>query len=278
MIKVVITAAGKGVRLLPATKSLSKEMLPIFSIREKEKTLVPLLQLIFEKLYEENFRDYCFVVGREKRSIEDHFTPHNVYLKEIPKKYQLILKKFYKKIDKCNLTWINQNHPLGFGDAVRRTEKFVGTDDMFIHAGDVTFLGHNTHPIPRMINTVKNNPDLSCVLLCKKVKNTKRYGVAKIKKISNTLFEIQEVEEKPNNPKSNYAIMPIYYFKPIIFKYLKRIKKGKCDEYQLTDAIQKLIENGEKVAAIPLLSTEEEIDIGTPELYKKAIDFTYNIK
>ena len=202
----------------------------------------------------------------------------NSYIKEIPRNYQLILKNFYIKIEKSHLTWVNQNHPLGFGDAVRRTEKFVGIDDMILHAGDVTILGYREHPISRMANIIKNNPDLSCVLLCKKVKDTKRYGVPKIKKISNTLFEVQEVEEKPDKPKSNYAIMPVYYFKSVIFKYLKKIKKGKGGEYQLTDAIQKLIEDGGKVAAIPLLSTEEEIDIGTPELYKKSLDFTYNIK
>ena len=72
--------------------------------------------------------------------------------------------------------------------------------------------------------------------------------------------------------------MPLYYFKPIIFRYLKKIKKGKGGEYQLTDAIQKLIEDGGKVLAIPLLEQEEEIEIGTPELYKKSLDFTYNVK
>ena len=278
MIKAVITAAGRGTRLLPLTKSLPKEMLPIFSTGNKNKLLVPLLQHIFEELYKQNFRDYCVVVGREQRSIKDHFTYDDLQLKEIAKNYQVILKKFYKKIEKSNLLWINQKDPLGFGDAVRRTEKFVGNDDMILHAGDFTVLGHNRHPISRMIDTVKNNPDILCVLLCKKVKDTKRYGVLEIKKNTKTLFEVKGVEEKPDKPKSNYAIMPLYYFKPIIFKYLKKIKKGKGGEYQLTDAIQKLIEDGGKVLAIPLLEQEEEIDIGTPELYKKSLDFTYNVK
>jgi UTP--glucose-1-phosphate uridylyltransferase len=278
LIKAVITAAGRGTRLLPLTKSLPKEMLPIFSTGNKNKILVPLLQHIFEELYEQKFRDYCIVVGREQRSIKDHFTYDDLQLKGVAKNYQVILKKFYKKIEKSNLLWINQKHPLGFGDAVRRTEKFVGNDDMILHAGDFTVLGHNRHPVSKMIDTVKNNPDLSCVLLCKKVKDTKRYGVLEIKKNTKTLFEVKGVEEKPDKPKSNYAIMPLYYFKPIIFKYLKKIKKGKGGEYQLTDAIQKLIEDGGKVVAIPLLEKEEEIDIGTPELYKKSLDFTYAIK
>jgi UTP--glucose-1-phosphate uridylyltransferase len=278
MIKAVITAAGRGTRLLPLTKSLPKEMLPIFSTGNKNKLLVPLLQHIFEELYKQNFRDYCVVVGREQRSIKNHFTYDDLQMKEIAKNYHMILKKFYKKIEKSNLLWINQKDPLGFGDAVRRTEKFVGNDDMILHAGDFTVLGHNRHPISRMIDTVKNNPDILCVLLCKKVKDTKRYGVLEIKKNTKTLFEVKGVEEKPDKPKSNYAIMPLYYFKPIIFKYLKKIKKGKGGEYQLTDAIQKLIEDGGKVLAIPLLQKEEEIDIGTPELYKKSLDFTYNVK
>jgi UTP--glucose-1-phosphate uridylyltransferase len=278
MIKTVITAAGKGVRLLPATKSLPKEMLPIFSNRYDQRILTPLLQHIFDQLFELEIRNYCFVVGREKRSIEDHFTPHNSYLKEIAKNDRIILKNFYQKLNKSHIMWVNQNQPLGFGDAVKRTEKFVGNDDFVVHAGDVTIMGHSPHPIQRFLKTIKNDPTISCVLLCKEVKDTKRYGVPKIKKQTNSLFLVEEVEEKPLKPKSNFAIMPLYYFKPNIFTYLKKIKKGKGNEYQLTDAIQKLIENGEKVVAIPLLSNEKEIDVGTVDLYKNALDFSYRWK
>ena len=81
MIKSVITAAGKGTRLLPITKELPKEMMPIFSRGySKDRIVIPLLQFIFEQLYSMNLRDYCFIVGREKRTIEDHFTPHETYL------------------------------------------------------------------------------------------------------------------------------------------------------------------------------------------------------
>ena len=84
MTKVIITAAGKGTRLLPFTKEMPKEMMPIFSnIFTNKKVVLPLLQYVFEQLYSMNFRDYCFVVGREKRSIEDHFTPHETYLRDL---------------------------------------------------------------------------------------------------------------------------------------------------------------------------------------------------
>ena len=95
MTKVVITAAGKGTRLLPFTKEMPKEMMPIFSnIFANKKVVLPLLQYIYEQLYSMNFRDYCFVVGREKRSIEDHFTPHEAYLKELSGDYKKNMKKF----------------------------------------------------------------------------------------------------------------------------------------------------------------------------------------
>ena len=89
MTKVVITAAGKGTRLLPFTKEIPKEMMPIFSkITRNEKIVLPLLQYVFEQLYSMNFRDYCFVVGREKRTIEDHFTPHESYLRDLKGDYK----------------------------------------------------------------------------------------------------------------------------------------------------------------------------------------------
>ena len=104
MIKVVITAAGKGTRLLPFTKEMPKEMMPIFSKSFSDKKIVlPLLQYLYEQLYSMNFRDYCFIVGREKRSIENHFTPDETYLKDLTKDYKKIMLRFYEKLEKSHL-------------------------------------------------------------------------------------------------------------------------------------------------------------------------------
>ena len=145
--KVVITAAGKGTRLLPFTKEMPKEMMPIFSRLGKKQVVLPLLQYVYEQLYSMNFRDYCFVVGREKRTIEDHFTPHESYLRELSGEYKKTINGFYQKLDKSHLVWINQNKPLGFGDAVKRTERYVGKEDFIVHAGDVTILSGKNHPV-----------------------------------------------------------------------------------------------------------------------------------
>ena len=276
MTKVVITAAGKGTRLLPFTKEMPKEMMPIFSQGfTKNRVVLPLLQYIYEQLYSMNFRDYCFVVGREKRSIEDHFTPHESYLKELNGQYKDVLKQFYKKLEKSHLVWINQNKPLGFGDAVKRAERYVGNEDFILHAGDVTILSKSRHPILRLIDVAERNPDAKAILLCKKVRDAKRYGVPKMKKISNNIFLVDEVVEKPNKPKSNFGILPLYYFRSDIFASLKKTKLGKGKELQLTDAIQNMIKEGEKVLAITLEQHEEEIDVGTVESYRHSLEITF---
>jgi len=274
--KVVITAAGKGTRLLPFTKEMPKEMMPIFSnVSTNKKVVLPLLQYIYEQLYSMNFRDYCFVVGREKRSIEDHFTPDERYLRDLAGDYKKIMSKFYQKLENSHLVWINQNRPLGFGDAVRRAERYVGNEDFIVHAGDVTILSNSKHPILRLMETAKKNPDVKAILLCKKVIDSKRYGVPTVSKLSNNLFNVNEVVEKPNKPKSEFGILPLYYFKSDIFSNLKKIKPGKGKEFQLTDAIQEMIKEKKKVLAITLNKTEEEVDVGTVESYRNAQDITF---
>ena len=276
MIKIVITAAGKGTRLLPFTKEMPKEMMPIFSnVFTNKKVVLPLLQYVYEQLYSMNFRDYCFVVGREKRSIEDHFTPHETYLRDLVGDYKKVMSKFYQKLENSHLVWINQNRPLGFGDAVRRTERYVGKEDFIVHAGDVTILSNSKHPVLRLMETAKKNPDVKAILLCKKVRNSKRYGVPTVNRLSNNLFNVKEVVEKPDKPKSEFGILPLYYFRSDIFSSLKKIKPGKGKEFQLTDAIQKMIQEKQKVLAITLDKNEEEVDVGTVESYKNAQDITF---
>ena len=96
-----------------------------------------------------------------------------------------------------------------------------------------------------------------------------------VKKLSNNLYLVKEVEEKPDSPKSKFGIMPLYYFKPEIFASLKNIKPGKGGEYQLTDAIQDLITKKQKVLTIILNQFEDEIDVGTVETFKHSQEITF---
>ena len=171
MIKTVLTAAGKGTRLLPFTKEMPKEMMPIFTkTSSNQRIVIPLLQYIFEQFHSMKIRDFCFVVGRDKRSIREHFASQQSYLHGLPTDRKKTISNFYKKLKNCNLTWVNQNKPLGFGDAVKRTEKFVMNEDFILHAGDISIISRQNHPILRLIDTAKKNPDASAILVCKKVR------------------------------------------------------------------------------------------------------------
>ena len=274
--KIVITAAGKGTRLLPFTKEMPKEMMPIFSRSSKKyKKVIPLSQYIYEQLYDMGFRDYCFIVRKEKKVIENHFKIKNINSDNLSEGYKKEMHEFFKKIKKSHFAWINQNKPLGFGHAVKQAEKFVSKEDFIVHAGDAAILSKYKHPVLRLMKASKENPDAKAILLCKKVKDSKRYGVPTVKKLSNDLYLVKEVEEKPNKPKSKLGIMPLYYFKSEIFSSLKNIKPGKGGEYQLTDAIQDLIAKKQKVLTITLNKSEEEIDVGTVETFRHSQEITF---
>jgi len=271
VIKTVITAAGRGTRLLPFTKEMPKEMMPIFTkTHGNNRSVIPLLQYIFEQFYPMKIRDFCFVVGRDKRAIRDHFALQRSYLKEVPADRKKTMLNFYKKLRNCHLTWINQPNPLGFGDAVKKVEKFVGEQDFILHAGDISIISGFKHPILRLIDTAKKNPEASAILVCKKVKDAQRYGIIQIKNRSSKVYSVEGVEEKPVRPKSNLGILALYYFKPEIFASLKKTKRGKNNELQLTDGIQQMINDGKKVLAIPLTKHDVEIDVGTVESYRDA--------
>jgi len=118
----------------------------------------------------------------------------------------------------------------------------------------------------------KNKQNSSCSLLLQSQKNLKGYGIAEIQKKKNVNI-VSNVEEKPQLPKSNLAILPVYTFKPNIFDALKQTKIGYNKELQVTDAIKTLINQNEKVTALKM--SEKWFDIGTPDNYFKALTYSY---
>ena len=264
-----------GTRMLPMTKETPKEMLPVFLKTKNNYVILPVLQLIYEQLYDLKIRNYCFVVGREKRTIKNHFTS-NVNSQLVQKNNSLI-NKFCKKLENSNLGWVNQSKPYGFGDAVRQSEKFVGKDNFLVHGGDVAILsnGKKNHSLKTLIK-LGNNSAASTILLFRKVTDPKRHGVPTLEKISKERYIVKNVIEKPSKPKSNFGLLPIYLFTPRIFEKLKQIVPGKGNEYQLTDAIQKLIDDNERVIAIPIKPYETVIDVGTISSYKAALKTTFH--
>ena len=277
--KAVITAAGLGTRLLPYTKELPKEMLPLFArCAHGALCLKPVLQLIFEQLYDYGVREFCFVVGRGKRAIEDFFTRDSNFLKYLYARDKHVLAQdldeFYRRVESSTITFVNQPEPRGFGDAVYRARFFVGDEPFIVHAGDDFILSENANHFTRLVR-VFEEMNAEAVLLVERVENPKRYGVIKGVEVYPRVYRVVDIVEKPEKPLSNIATIAIYIFTPRIFKALEKVTPDQSGEIQLTNAIKLLIEEGYPVYAVELLPSEKRLDVGTPESYWNALKISY---
>ena len=266
--KAVITCAGMGTRLLPFTKELPKEMAPVFYHTENGIQIKPLIQLIFENLYDVGIREFCFVTGKTKRAIENHFTPDILNDKES-------MSLFYKKLSDSKIFWVTQNSPKGFGDAVHYTKSFIGTDDFVLQAGDVAVIQNKSNFLNKLINQTKDSQ--GAILSVRKVPDPKRHGIVILENEDQDISRVTKAIEKPDTPPTDFGIMPIYLFGHSIFAALEKIQPGKNNEIQLTDAIQWLIDSGMNVKAIRV-DEEKFWDVGTPEAYWQALNKSHHYK
>ncbi len=279
-IKAVIPVAGLGTRLLTATKVQPKEMLPVFANEGGELCIKPLVQLVFEQLFDFGIREFCFVVGRGKRAIEDHFTPDGDYLSRLTKKESSAakasmasaLERFYRRVDEASIMWVNQPVPLGFGHAVLQAKVFAGDDPFLVHAGDAYVYCSDFGHLRRLLSSFEEGAE--CSLALRKVPDPRMYGVA-TGKSSRGLVAVDEIVEKPKVPKSNLAVTPVYLFRHSIFDAIEEAGPGIGGELQLTDGISTLLKEGKKVTGVELRTDESWIDIGTPATYWEALGISH---
>ena len=277
---VIIPAAGLGTRLLTATKESSKEMIPIFHRTPEGILLVkPLLENIFENLFDVGFRNFCIIVGRGKEEIENHLSPHYDFIELLKKKgeedYAEILLKFYKKIEKSSIVWIRQYVPNGVGAATLLTEQVVGNKPFCFHAGDL-YIPKTKYLKDMIKNHTKQKPTATIGVIERK--NPKQYGVVTLKETSKNVFKVTNSVEKPKNPKSNFALTGVNIFENDIFDAIRKTKASVLNEVQLTDSIQTLIKTNHDVIASKMGPKDVCLDIGTPKNYFSALVQSYGKK
>jgi len=267
----VITAAGLGTRMLPFSKEIPKEMLPVILRKGYVIYVVPALHYIFESLYDVGIRRFVFVVGRGKRVIEDYFTPDWNFVEKLLKKGKekeaKILEEHYRKVESSFIVMINQPQPKGFGDAVLRAKDLIFDEYFLVHAGDDIIYPNHSENILYMLNHCSiHRPD--ALLLYEEVDEPWRYGVI-VGEDKEEYIVVRNIVEKPRTPPGNRVVIAIYIFTQDIFRKLEETKPG-SGEHQLTDAINKLIDNRGVVHAIRVRGLR--LDLGTPESYLKALE------
>ena len=237
----IIPLAGLGTRLLPLTSVFAKELLPING--------KPGIEYILDECIEAGIKEIIFIISKKKMMIKKYFYNDKFYKNIIKKKKDPRIISEYKKILKYKkiIKFVFQNKPLGTGDAVLKTSKFIKDKYFLMLLPDDLIIKKNCSKSMISINKKFN----SSVMASMKVKknNVSRWGIYNIKKIiDKNNFMIKSVIEKPSikSAPSNNAVIGRYILPKTIFKKLKKLKPGKGNEIHITDAIQSLIDENEK--------------------------------
>lgn len=251
--KAIIPAAGLGTRVLPASKAVPKEMLPIVD--------KPAIQYIIEEAVAAGITDILIITNRGKGVIEDHFD-HSIELEGMLKAKNKTkeLGEVTSVCDLANIYFLRQKETKGLGDAVLRAKQFVGDDAFAVLYGDDVIIG-DSPAIGEMCETYEKYG--KSVVGIKEVSDEQvtKYCSLKVNKLSDTEFEVSDMIEKPSiyNKFSNYSILGRCILEPEIFDILEKTPYGVGGELQLTDAMKSV---ATKKGMIGVVFSGERHDMG----------------
>lgn len=237
--KCLFPVAGYGTRFLPATKAMPKEILPILD--------KPLVQYGVEEAVEAGLTEIGFVTGRGKRAIEDHFDVSYELEHQIAgtgKEKQL--EGIRALIDRCTFSYTRQMEMRGLGDAILKGRTLVGDEPFAVVLADDLCFGNHHGVLHQMVSLYKQ---FRCsIVAIEEVppEETHSYGVIAGEAISDRLFRVTDMVEKPapEEAPSNLAIIGRYILTPDIFEILESTPAGKNGELQITDALLRQAKSG----------------------------------
>ncbi len=261
--KAVIPVAGLGTRMLPATKAIPKELLPIYD--------KPLIQYVVEEAIDSGIEEIIFITRSGKEAIENHFDDNFELEKSLKKRKKTkILKSVHKIVDsKINIISIRQEEPKGLGHAILCAEKIINGDPFAVLLPDEILLKkqNKNNDLKTMIRSYETKNDLSIMVEEVKIEEISNYGLVYFDDSAfreNSLKNIKSIVEKPKSSpeKINYRIIGRYILPNEIFNILKKIKFEKDKEIELTEGINKYLKlNPSSVNAY--LSSSRIFDCGS---------------
>lgn len=242
--KAVIPAAGFGTRMLPASKSVPKEMLPIYD--------KPTLHHIVKEVVDSGITDILIIISKDKGSIEDYFDVNFELEYELNKKSSEISREIHELSKMANIYTIRQKKKNGLGDAIKYAESFVGDEPFAILLGDdIIYNTSDELPCIKQMADIYEKEEAP-VLGVQEVSwdDVDKYGIVNGVKTSDRITEVESLVEKPSRSEAttNLAILGRYIVTPDIFPILHETKPGKNNEIQLTDALNKLAEKRKMIA------------------------------
>lgn len=233
--KAVIPAAGLGTRVLPATKAIPKEMIPIVD--------KPAIQYIVEEAVKSGIEEILIITSRGKSEIEDHFDR----MPELEKKLEEggitkkpMLDQVVDVANLANITYVRQMEQKGLGHAVLQAKNFVGNEPFAVLYGDDVIIGDDPC-IGQLIRAYEATGFCGAVGIKEVSKeDVSKYCSMKIEDYKDNIFKVTDMVEKPKPEEvfSLYSILGRCVLPPEIFGILETIPYGAGNELQLTDAMK----------------------------------------
>ena len=243
--KGIVLAGGSGTRLYPITKGISKQLLPIY---DKPMIYYPISVLMLSGIKE------ILIIS----------TPYD-------------LPNFKKLLGDgsdlgISFSYVEQPSPDGLAQAFILGEEFIGNDDVCLVLGDNIFYGHG---MTELIFSAKNNiiKDGLSTVFGYYVSDPERYGVVEF----NEQGEVKSIEEKPENPKSNYAVVGLYYYTNDVIDIAKNIKPSKRGELEITSVNEEYLKNNKLKVAV-MGRGYAWLDTGTHDSLNEANNFIQTIE
>lgn len=241
--KAVIPAAGLGTRMLPATKTVPKEMLALVD--------KPAIQYIVEEAVAAGIEDILIVTNRAKSAMDDYFD----YYPELEDRLNAARKdrelaEVRRAADLANIFYVRQKETKGLGHAIWRAKRFVGDEPFAVLLGD-DIMRAKTPVIGQLIETAEKYQCSTVGVQEVATEAISKYCSVKVESVEDRVFSVSDLVEKPRREQifSNYAILGRYVLSPAIFDILEDLKPGVGGEIQLTDGLQKLCQK-EKMLAV----------------------------
>lgn len=233
--KAIIPAAGLGTRLLPNTKSIPKEMLPLVD--------KPVLQYIVEEAVAAGVEEILIITNRGKSPIEDYFDyAPDLESRLIADGKEKEAKTIRQVADMADVYFVRQKETKGLGHAVWRAKSFVGNEPFAILLGDDIMLSE-TPVLKQLVDAAEANNCSAIAVREFPGEEICKYSSVKLEKqLSDRVYSISDMNEKPTMAEklSNFAIMGRYVLTPAIFDILEHTAPGRNNEIQLTDGMRQL--------------------------------------
>jgi UTP--glucose-1-phosphate uridylyltransferase len=229
--KALIVAAGFGTRMLPVSKVVPKELLPVVDI--------PAIQMVVEEAVGSGLEDIVLLLGPGKQPLLDHFQPAPLLERHLEQREKFDLLEMVRRTNRlARFTTAWQNEPLGLGHAVLQARSAIGNEPFAVILPDDIF--DSARPCLRQLLEIADSAEAPVVALMRVARTElSKYGIVAVKPAGPRLYELTGMVEKPPIEKapSEFAIVGRYILTADIFELLQNVRPGVGGEIQLTDAL-----------------------------------------